>query len=680
MWQTRPAQLPADLPDFTGREQLVTELRNCLVDAGRTVPVAAITGAGGLGKTALAVHVAGQVAEHFPDGQLFAQLRGTSAEPLAPSRVLSRFLGDLGINAQALPVDEATLVGLYRTLLSGRRVLIVLDDAADAGQVRPLLPGSPGCAVLVTTRNRLADLEAGRPRSLQALDDRESAELFHTIVGPERAAAEPAAVREILQVCGGLPLAIRIVAARLASRPTWTIAGLAARLADERHRLDEMSVGDLHVRASFEVSYTAFAIRNRVVVTTAASLFRLLGVWPGVDISVPAAAALLDCPVAEIAPALEELVDASLIESAGDDRYRFHDLLRLYAAERTRHEDPATTRRDALRRLLTWYLHTAAEAIAVIEPARRKARVDPAELRAMGIEKLTFADHDSALNWCETELDNIVTATKLASSDGFHEIAWRLPTIMWRFFQRRSHWTEWFETHRIALDSARRLGNRSAEGWLLNYLGSAHLQKHEAAEAETCLLQSLEIVREVGERHAEARTMTNLGAVALQRAHWDEAIDWLNQALAVCKEVGDLFAEAATRSVLGDALGQTGEIEDALAMLEASLDIRSRIGQKAGQADSLDLLGDLHRRIGRPHDALGYLKRALTLREETGDRHGQAISLSNLAQVQLALGAPRKAAANFHRAVAIQREIGHVPGEREILGKMAAIPPRAGKD
>ena len=335
-----------------------------------------VAGSGGLGKTSLAVHAAHRVRRRFPDGQLYVDLLGATAAPLLPGDVLARFLRDLGVDGRDIPVDEDERAARYRTTLARRRMLVVLDNARDAAQVRPLLPGTASSAVLVTTRSRMPDLASTKLVDLNVLDDDEALKLFVKVVGEERAAAEPEATAELLDACAGLPLAIRICAARLVTRSGWTIRAMAGRLTDEHRRLDEMRAGDLAVRASFEVSFTSLPPSTDKRGIDPALAFRLLGLWQGPSISSAAAAALFGVPEYSAEDALEVLVDTHLLESVATDRYRFHDLLRVYAAERAEADLLAAERDAALTRLLTWYMRTAdAAATAVLAaPLRHPAR------------------------------------------------------------------------------------------------------------------------------------------------------------------------------------------------------------------------------------------------------------------------------------------------------------------
>src|SRR6185437_1906155 len=437
-----PAQLPADIGDFTGRETHVAHLSALLLGTTKgsnpgAVRIAVVNGAAGLGKTTLAVHAAHQVSAQFPDGQLYVDLLGASAQPAAPGEVLARFLRDLGVSGDKLPTRDDERAALYRTTLTGRRVLIVLDNARDASQVRPLLPGTASCAVLVTTRNRTPDLASIRYVDLNVLEDPETLELFSRIVGEERAAAEPDATAEILVACAGLPLAVRICAARLAARRNWQIATLAARLRNEQRRLDELKIGDLEVRSSFQVSYDSLTRPRRGL--DPARAFRLLSLWQGESISLQAAAALLGEPEDDVAATLESLVDVNLVESPAADWYRFHDLLKVYAMERVQDEEPEAVRDEAVSRLLHWYLDTAEAAADAVSPQRYQV---PREPGAPGYPPLALAGKEAALDWFDDERANIVASTRQAAAVGLHDVAGRLPATLFPLFSRRNNWAD----------------------------------------------------------------------------------------------------------------------------------------------------------------------------------------------------------------------------------------------
>ncbi len=385
--------------------------------------------------------------------------------------MLGRFLRDLGLPAELIPPGAEDRATRYRSLISHRRVLVVLDDAATAAQVRPLLPASRKCAVLVTSRQRLADLEGSRPVELDVLDDADGRALFARIVGAEPVAAEPAATDAVVRACAGLPLALRIAGARLASRPGWTVATLAARLADARRRLDELAVGDLAVRTNFEVSYATLIRPAGAAPGQAdpARVFRLAALVDGPSISLPVVAAAADTAPERIEPSLELLVDAHLLESPEPGRYRFHDLLRVYAAERATAEETRAGRDGAVRRSLDWYLHTADAAAGLIDPHRRRVPLDPA---APGREPISFVCRHQALSWMDTEFPNLAAAAAQAARSELDDIAWKLSLLLSFMFDLRGHFADRTDSLRAGLASARRLGDRYAEGWLLGQLAS----------------------------------------------------------------------------------------------------------------------------------------------------------------------------------------------------------------
>ena len=566
-----PAQLPADIADFTGRDEQVKRLSDLLSGTGASgdpgaVRIAVVAGSGGLGKTSLAVHAAHRVRRRFPDGQLYVDLLGATAAPLLPGDVLARFLRDLGVDGRDIPVDEDERAARYRTTLARRRMLVVLDNARDAAQVRPLLPGSASSAVLVTTRSRMPDLASTKLVDLNVLDDDEALKLFVKVVGEERAAAEPEATAELLDACAGLPLAIRICAARLVTRSGWTIRAMAGRLTDEHRRLDEMRAGDLAVRASFEVSFTSLPPSTDKRGIDPALAFRLLGLWQGPSISSAAAAALFGVPEYSAEDALEVLVDTHLLESVATDRYRFHDLLRVYAAERAEADLLAAERDAALTRLLTWYMRTADAAATAVSPHRYNIPLEPA---GTDPPPLGFAGADEALAWYDSERANLVAATRQAAASGRHEIAWRLPAPLFIMFNSRGNWADCIATHRIALDSARQAGDRRGEAWVLNNLGDA------------------------------------LGVTGDP-----EGIAYLESSLAIRREIGDRMGEAQAANNLADAYQPLGRTDEALELYRRALELNREIGYRYGEGVSLVNLGSTLLDLDRAGEAIGYLQRA----------------------------------------------------------------------
>lgn len=414
------AQLPMDLPGFTGRHETVRELTTVLTAAGSPggqVPMALITGGGGLGKTALAVHAAHRIADRFPDGQFYADLRGADRVPRDPRDILGGWLRALGECADPAG-DLEEHAAQWRSALHGRGVLLLLDNAGDAEQVRPLLPAASACAVIVTGRARFAELPGAHTFTLGPLSDAEALDLLAHRIGAPRLAREPRAAAEVVRACGGIPLAVQIAAARLAARLSWPIAAMADRLLDERRRLDELTVGDLAVRASFQLSYTMLGPAAGPGSLSPARTFRLLGLALGPDISLPAATALLDAPAHAVEGALEILVDAHLLQSPAPGRYRLHDLLRLYAAELAEQHEPPQERQSALGRIVDWYLVGTIGALLRLEPADAGPQSD-----AVGGAGIPVGDGRpvAALAWFRHERANLVAAISRVVDDALDD-------------------------------------------------------------------------------------------------------------------------------------------------------------------------------------------------------------------------------------------------------------------
>jgi DNA-binding SARP family transcriptional activator len=663
----RVAQLPADIPDFTGRADHVQNLRDLLsgphrMDSPGAVVVAAVIGTGGLGKTTLAVHAAHLLRAQFPDGQLYANMLGATQHPATPSDVLARFLRDLGVDPARIPVGEEERGAQYRSRLTDRRVLVVLDDAKDAAQVRPLLPGSASCAVLVTTRNRMPDLAGSRFVDLDVLEHDEGHALFAGIITSERADAEPEATDEVLAACAGLPLAIRIAGARLAARGGWTVRSMARRLSDERRRLDELKTGDLAVRACFEVSFSSLPGPAAPHGVDPAHAFRLLGVWQGLSIGLPAAAALLGQPEEAVADALEVLVDAQLLQSPAPDRYRFHDLLRAYAADRAIAEETEDARQDAARRILTWYLHTVVAMARVVSPHRDQ--VSPGEPEPDCLP-LGFSTVDQALDWCEIERTNLVVATQQAARLGLHDIAWKLPVAALSFFNRRTYWEEWLVTHWVALDSARQATDQRGEAWVLNNIGMAFARQRRE-EGVGYFQQALAIRREIGDRQGEAQAANNVAYASLLLRRFDEALGWLYLALDIQREVGHRFGEGVALNNLGEAFLELGRLDEAVDWLGQALTVYREIGARPAEGDTLSNLGKANADLGRIAEALDYLHQAEETHHAVGDRYGEAVDLKYLGEVHRLGGHTNEAARAWARALTIFETLGNDEQVREV--------------
>jgi tetratricopeptide (TPR) repeat protein len=664
----RPTQLPTDIGDFTGRETPVEQLCALLVGADATsspgaVRIAVVNGSGGLGKTTLAVHAAHRVREQFPDGQLYVDLLGASAQPAQPGEVLARFLRDLGVEGAKVPAHDDERAALYRTRLTGRRVLILLDNARDAAQVRQLLPGSSSCAVLVTTRNRTPDLVNTRFVDLNVLEDTEALALFSRVVGPERAAAEPDATAEVLVACAGLPLAIRICAARLAARRQWRVGTLAARLRNEHRRLDELSIGDLAVRASFQVSYDSLRSPGRGI--DPARVFRLLGLWQGSSISLAAASALVGAPEDDTADALETLVDANLLESPAPDWYRFHDLLRVYATERAEAEEDESARGEAVARLLRWYLDTAEAAANAVSPGRYLMPREPATADYLPLD---FATIEDALAWYGDERANVVIATRQAAATGLHDVAWRLPPTLFPVFNRWNNWADCVTTHRVAADSARVAEDRLGEAWVLNQLGFALTKLHEA-EAFGHLERALEIRREFGDTLGEARTAIALGEAHKNMEGPGEA------ALTNVRRAVDLLRPLGVSSILGVAINNLGDLYYELGDLDSAAKCFAESRDMGGQAEgyALDNLGCVYRDLRRPDDAIASFGESVLKHRASGQLRAEARALKHLGEVRRQIGRTASAREALTRAVEIFEQVADQPEATETASLLASL-------
>jgi DNA-binding SARP family transcriptional activator len=671
--QEPPAQLPAGISDFTGRIRDVQRLcdlpSRAEDDDSGAVTVALVAGTGGLGKTTLAVHAAHRLRPRFPDGQLYVNLLGASPQPLAAGDVLARFLRDLGVEPARIPAEEEERAALLRTRLTGRRVLMLLDDARDAAQVRPLLPGSASCLVIVTTRNRLPDLAITRLVDLDVLDDEDARRLFTRIAGPERVDQDPEGTQEVLAACAGLPLAIRIAGARLAARSGWSVRTLASRLRGAQRRLDELKVGDLAVRACFEVSFASLPGSPEPGGIGPARTFRLLGLWEGPSLALAAAAALFGQADDSAADALESLVDAHLVESPVPDVYGFHDLLRVYAAERCEIEESAQNRQDALRRILSWYLHTVEGADRIISPHSIRVPVgDPGP----GIRPQLFASLEEALDWCEAERPNLLVAIQQAAAGGLYDIAWRLAASAMSFFYRRSHWEDWLSTHEVGLDSARAAGDRLAEAWMLHNIGMAYGAQY-MGEAVSCFEQAVAIYREIEDSLGEARALSNLVHAHLELGRFEECLEEGEHSLAVQRRVGNRYGEGMTLSVLGVALRKLGRGAEAVDRIEHALVIFEERGDRNGGAYVRAELARAYLEMSRTDEALKCLSQSLDVLRDTGDRFGQATMLTLIGLAMQRAGQLVQARESLAEGQRIFEELGDQNQAARIRAELAEL-------
>jgi tetratricopeptide (TPR) repeat protein/transcriptional regulator with XRE-family HTH domain len=678
---TVPRQLPTRVPHFAGRAGELALLDSVLDEAasdrssGTTgVVISAIGGTAGVGKTALALHWAHRVAHRFPDGQLYANLRGFDAangSPADPGDVLRGFLDALGVHPERRPANVEGLAALYRSVLAGRRILVLLDNAADAAQVRPLLPASPECLVIVTSRRELAALvarEGARLLNLDVLSETEANELLVTRLGQERAAAEPWAVTELATLCARLPLALSVVVARAAAAPNLPLSSLAAELTELGGRLDALDAGDpaANVRTVLSLSY-------RHLPETSARLFRLLGLHPGPDISAAAAASLAGLTAAQARSALRDLTRASLLMEVVPGRYAFHDLLRAYAAEQgTSAEGVANT----TRRMLDHYLHTAHRAHRVLYPGRELIGLDAL---APGVSVETFSGKASALAWLEAEYQVLLKVADLAERTEFDAHAWRLPVVLWTFHNVCGHWHDGSRLHRLALAAARRRGDLPGQAHALRGLGSFAISLRAFDEAYECLAAAQLTFRELGDDLGLARTDVFYSQALEFQGRFAEALTVIGDALRLSEAApGDPNMALVRASALnGSAWNnvQLGDLSEARAFCLQAIELCQAIGYSPGEAGTWDTLGVVSQRLGAHDEAVPCFLRAITLDREMGNRYDLAMVLAHLGETYLSVGDVRGAREAWDESLLILRTLHH-PAASEIRGRLTALAAR----
>ncbi|MFF7789847.1 BTAD domain-containing putative transcriptional regulator [Streptomyces sp. NPDC007991] len=646
----RPAQLPATVPDFTGRSAFVRELGDILASAeNRVMAVSALAGIGGVGKTTLAVHVAHQARGAFPDGQLYVDLQGAGARAADPETVLGSFLRALGTADTAIPDSLQERAALYRSVLDGRRVLVLLDNARDAAQVRPLLPGTDGCAALVTSRVRMVDLAGAHLIDLDVMSPEEALALFTKIVGEERVASERKAALDVVAACGFLPLAIRIAASRLAARRTWTVSVLAAKLADERRRLDELQAGDLAVKATFELGYGQLEPAQ-------ARAFRLLGLADGPDISLPAAAAVLDLPVEDTEDLLEALVDTSLLESAAPGRYRFHDLVRLYArACAERDELPPSERGAALSRLLDFYLASAAGVYAIERPG--DGLVD--HLEPASYPGLRFDSRHAAQDWLYAEAICLLACVR--QSAALPDTLPRAIDLLWAghdLSESGANSREYEATAGALLEAARQFGLARAEARALMTLVNVHHVGGRFERADQEAERAIVLAQQAGDLLPVCWASNARGIIALYQNRHEDGEEHLSRAIEHFRALGDRPGEAAALCNLSRIHLATGRTQSAVELAQEGIDIYDAMGNSMRGANARYALGLALTQSGELGDAAGRLQEALEVFRDSRQRLWEGMSLFRLAEVDLAALRPAQAAANAEMALTVLRGIG----------------------
>jgi DNA-binding SARP family transcriptional activator len=675
-----PRQLPLAAPHFSGRRRELAALRQALEtstgDRG-TVAISTVSGMAGVGKTSLAIHCAHQVADWFQDGQLYVNLRGfdPSSSPASPSEAIRGFLDALGVAAEQIPTSLDAQAGLYRSLLADKRMLIVLDNARDEQQVRPLLPAGPGSAVLVTSRSELPGLaaaEGARLLRLDVLSEADARQMLTARLGAQRATAEPDGVRQIVNMCARLPLALAVAATWATSRPEFSLAAVAAGLRDSRNRLDAFDAGDpaANVRAVFSWSYATLS-------PGAARLFRLLSLHPGPDFGGPAVASLAGTSQPEARRLLAELARAHLIAEHFPGRYAFHDLLRAYAAEQAHANDSGADRRQAIHRALDHYLHTAARAGRQMNPVkiRQPVVLDPPR---PGVVLAQPADYHQALAWFEEEKRVLLALIALAAESGFFIHAWQLPWAMSNFLSIRGHHQERAAAQRTALAAARRLGDDAAQALSGCLLAGTYVHLGDLDQAFGHFARSLALYQRLGDRHGEAMVHDFLADLAGRQRRYADMLGHSEQALRTYQSIGDKTFEAVALNNVGYSHGLLGDYRQARSFSRQALTLCAELPNPLLEGCTWDSLGYAEHHLGNFTEAVACFQRALRICRENGNRSNEADALIHLGDSYQAANDLPLARDAWQQALAILDEVQH-PDAAQVRAKVAGIDGRAAR-
>jgi tetratricopeptide (TPR) repeat protein/transcriptional regulator with XRE-family HTH domain len=664
-----PRQLPAAVPGFTGRAAELAALNRILdqasADSPGTVVISAIGGTAGVGKTALALHWGHQIAGQFGDGQLYVNLRGfdPSGDPMAAAEALRGFLDALGVPPERIPLQPEARAALYRSLLADRRTLIVLDNARDERQVRPLLPASPASLVIVTSRNQLGGLAAADRARLLTLDVLSQDEAVHMLtgrLGARRATAEPGAAGEIASLCGRLPLALAVAAARAEARPDFPLAAVAAELQDRAGLLDALDAGDpsSSVRAVFSWSY-------RQLSADAARMFRLLGLHLGPDISAPAAASLAAVDEPRARRLLDELTRAHLLAEHVPGRYALHDLLRAYAADQAGNTDSKPERAAATGRVLDHYLHTARNAAAVVLPSFGPIPLPPSRL-GTAPEQLT--GHDQAVAWFEAEYHVLLAAMALAVDSGLDSHAWQISVVMHPIMATQGHDAEWTALKRRHMAAGARddaamvaSGARDTAGTLGDY---QWVPQYYADMAD--------LYQQLGNRRGQSLCFYGLAAIAEYQGHYAEALSHAEQAVGLFRVIGEKAGEAELLNAVGWYHALLGDYQQARGLCRQALALNADHGSRHLEGNIWNSLGYTEYHAGDFGEGAACYERALSIFRAVGDRWGEADTLTHLGDVRRATGELPKAQEAWLQALAILDDLEH-PEAAEVRARLASL-------
>jgi tetratricopeptide (TPR) repeat protein len=664
-----PRQLPGAVRHFTGRTHelmMLDALAEETAGAG-TVMITAVGGTAGVGKTTLAVYWAHRVAGRFGDGQLYVNLRGfdPAGRAVDPVKAVRHFLDALEVPPARIPADPDAQTALYRSLLADKRMLIVLDNARDAAQVRPLLPAAPDCLVLITSRNRLSSLvaaEGAHPLMLDLFTSAEARDALADRLGADRVAAEPEAVDEIIERCARLPLALAVVTARAAMHPELPLAAVALELADAPGRLGVFADHDPHtdVRAVFSWSYQALT-------PPAARLFRLLSLHPGPDVTIPATASLAAVPLPEARALLTELTSANLTAERRPGRYTWHDLLRDYAAHLAQTTDSEPDRRAATGRVFDHYLHTAYAANRLLDPAADHAVPDPP---TSGVAPEQFTDYRHALDWFAAERAVLLNVIDHAAA-GWEARVGPLAHAVAIFLDRRGHWHDGLAIWRTAIAAADRLGDQAAEARAHCHLGRAYTRLYRFADADAHLHRALELATRTGDRTAQAHINHTLAIMCERRGDLNQALHHDRRALDLYRDTGHRLGQAKSHNAIGWHLTLLRDHEQALVYCKQALTLLQQLNDRASQAHTWDSLGHVHHHLGQHAQAVTCYQQALDLHRELGDRFSEAEALDHVGDTQHDMGDTTTARRSWQRALGILTELDH-PSADHVRAKLTA--------
>ncbi len=665
--RTMLRQLPADVGAFVGREQELA----CLDRIGdaATVVVTAIDGMAGVGKTALAIHAGHLLTPRFPDGELFVDLHGYTRgmAPADPADTLARLLGALGVPGESIPQHIDDRAALYRSQLAGRRMLIVLDNAADEAQVRPLLPGTGGCFVLVTSRRRLVGLDDVRTVSVDVLPLPDAIALFTGTAGRDRIADVPhELLAEVVRRCGLLPLAIRLAAARLKAHPAWSVNHLLKRLEEHERRLDVLQAGQRSVTAALDLSY-------RELTTTEQRTYRLLGLHAGVDLAADAAAALLSTTTPRASALLDQLLEVHLLQEPIPGRYHFHDLIRAHAAETATAEESGTERHAALTRLLDYYSQAASAAMDRLYPYEADTRPRPPA------QTTSMTDTATATTWLDAELANLLTLAQYAAEHGFPQHIQHLSATLQRCLRIRGRHTEAETLLTRALTAARAASDRIGEMEALLGLGEIRHAKSQYDAAIDASTHAVAIARDIGHRTGHLRALNNLGSNHLALDRYGMAADYFTQALGLARAVEHHTGELEALLGCGNVYRVMGRYEEGVECFAQTLSLARKIGHRTSELRALLGLGYNHLRRGEPGRATDYLEQVLSLARSIGHRIGELNSLNALGHLNLIQGRHEQARECYEQALEFAREIGNRNAHFEAVSGMGRLQQVSGR-